>query len=328
VSELRRDPILERWVIVAPERGERAFESGRPPAGGASPPACPDCPGHEAATPPELCARRDAASPANGPGWRVRVVPNRYPALSPQSPDTADLSGHAGFGRHEVIVEAPAHVASLTALGDGALVEVLEVWSERLRAAASDPALHTAMLFQNTGAGAGASRRHVHSQLIALPVIPGAMRAEQALSRRHLEAIGVCAWCALRRDEARDQRVVLEDDGVTLFCPYASRMPFEIWLLPNRHAARFEDARQRELAGIARALRRTLLALEATVGATPYNLVLRTAPLQAGPLPAYHWRLEIVPRATTPGGFEWGSGVYINPLPPEEAAARLRAALA
>jgi len=328
--ELRQDPVTGRWVILAPERARRPREF-RPAEDGLERSApCPFCEGHEDRTPPEVLARRGPGSRPDGPGWRVRVVPNLYPAVVPggagAAPEERGLFRRRdGAGAHEVIVESPRHLVSLTALDETAVAEVLDVWQERLRGLGRERGLAHALIFKNVGARAGASLEHVHTQLIALPAVPVVVEEELAGARRHHDATGRCVFCeVVRAEEADGRRLVSGTGSHVALEPWASRFPFETHVLPRRHVARFEDLLPGERADLARALRDVLARLEQVLDAPHYNLLVHTAPFgQDGDAP-YHWHIEILPRLARLAGFEWGTGFHINAVPPEEAAARLR----
>jgi len=314
----RIDPVTGRLVILATDRQlrprdfvvERASAIGRE--------TCPFCPGHEAMTPPEVLADRPGAGAHDTPGWDVRVVPNKFPALS--------MDGTNGVGVHEVIIETPDHDQPLALMPDAGVERVLWVWRERMRDLARDPRLRHIVVFKNHGAAAGATLEHPHSQLIALPMVPAVVREEIDGARRHLSTTGRCVFCDSVRGELRDERRVVQADAdVIAIAPYASRFAFETWLLPTRHAARFEESPRSEVASLARLLKAVLRRLNAVLDSPAFNLVLHTSPIAEDVEDVYHWHLEILPAVTRVGGFEWGTGSFINPMPPEDAAAALRA---
>jgi UDPglucose--hexose-1-phosphate uridylyltransferase len=321
--ELRQGPLTEQWAIIAPERAARPIEVH--PDGHAVPIVCPFCPGHEAQTPPALRSYPD------GPGWRVRVVPNKYPALrlagnpAPHGDEFGTRSD--GVGAHEVIIDSPVHAHSLTDLPAEQVRLLLSVYADRLRELRRDGRLAYGLVFKNVGAAAGASLEHTHSQVIALPRVPAFVRQELITARAYHRRHGRCLCCDLLDREVRDgRRLVLESRHFAVLTPFASRMPYEMLLLPRRHAARFEELPEDECADLAGALRSALLKLERAADRPAYNYLIHTAPF-TGPEPeSFHWHLEVLPRTTTLAGFEWATGVTINPLPPEQAAAQLREA--
>lgn len=328
MSEFRRDPLTGRWVIVATERSVRPsdFHTVTTVQDGGF---CPFCPGHEEATPSEILALRDVGTQRDRAGWRVRVFPNKFPALRVEGSLEREGEGlydkMAGIGAHEVIVETPRHEASLASLAVKELEEVLQAWRERIVDLKRDRRLEYILIFKNRGPAAGATLEHEHSQLIALPIVPREPRAELEGAARYHAFKERCVFCDILRQDRRDgRRIVYENDRFVALCPYASRTPFQLWLLPKAHSSQYEASRREELHSMADALRHVLRKLDKALERPSYNLMLYTSPLHAGPSPAYHWRLEIVPSLTKIGGFEWGSGFFINPTPPEEAALFLR----
>ncbi|HEX7446540.1 MAG TPA: galactose-1-phosphate uridylyltransferase [Pirellulales bacterium] len=328
MPDLRKDPIVGRWVIVAKSRAKRPhnFQSTPQLVPGSF---CPFCEGHEAYTPPEILAYRSNGSPANGAGWRVRVVPNKFPALEIEG----DLNKRGegiydmmrGVGAHEVIIESPRHVLSTSDLPEENLAEVLWVYRERLVDLKRDPRLVYGMLFKNVGAAAGASLEHTHSQLIVTPIVPITVGEELAGSLEFHRYRGRCVFCDMIQQElAGEKRIVLDTPGFVAFCPFASRFPFETWVLPKPHASHFENVERHTVDELARVLRQVIGNIETAVDRSGYNYIVHTAPFDTPELGHYHWHIEIIPRLTQTAGFEWGSGFYINPVPPEEAAAFLR----
>lgn len=328
MPDLRKDPIVGRWVIVAKSRAKRPhnFKSTPQLVPGSF---CPFCEGHEAYTPPEILAYRNNGSPANGEGWRVRVVPNKFPALEIEG----DLNKRGegiydmmrGVGAHEVIIESPRHLLSTSDLSEESLAEVFWVYRERLADLKRDPRLVYGMLFKNVGAAAGASLEHTHSQLIVTPIVPIAVGEEIAGSLEFHRYRGRCVFCDMIQQElAGEKRIVLDSPGFVAFCPFASRFPFETWVLPKPHASHFENVERHNVEELARVLRQVIGNIETALDRPGYNYIMHTAPFDTPELGHYHWHLEIIPRLTQTAGFEWGTGFYINPVPPEEAAAFLR----
>lgn len=299
-GELRRNPVSGKLAIVAPARAARPAAEG---GGGAVAPRCPFCAGNENLTPPEVDALRPASSAPDTPGWTVRVVPNKYPALE---------------GRHEVIVHSPDHGVELEDLGDARLAAVLEMWRRRIDAQLSSGAA-AVTLIANLGHGSGASLEHPHEQLFATPVVPPLLLDELQELERRRNRYGSCAVCE-QIDEAGERRVL--EGPVAAWTPAASRFNGELWLAPVAHQADFREA---DATSFAPALRRALTAVKAAAAGAPLNFWLHTAPAQLrGP---FHWHLEIAPRTATLAGFELGSDIAIVTRDPAEAAAAYRAAL-
>jgi UDPglucose--hexose-1-phosphate uridylyltransferase len=327
--ELRQDPTLDRWTVVAPERGARPGARLEPGGHGyVQAEECPFCGGREYQTPPELAARRDPPGTADGPGWRVRVIPNRFPAVRRDVPGGALLDGlfrrHGGHGAHELILEAPEHVVSLTDLSPARAAEAASVYRERVAALRADGRFAAASLFKNVGPAAGASVEHTHSQLIALPVVPRTVVEELDAAERYRCENGRCLFCDLVERELAAGRLVRESMSFVAVAPYASRVPYETWIFPRRHGAHFDEIAPDEAAELGAFLHGVLTQVERVADRPAYNFYVHAAPFAAPASVPYHWHLEVVPRTTTQAGFEWGTGFAINPLPPEVAAARLR----
>ena len=326
MSEFRKDALSGQWVIVAPERASRPtdfpVERRRKGRG-----FCPFCEGNEEKTPPELFALRDNGSAADRPGWRVRVVPNRFPALNPQAP-LEEHSGPfatsmSGFGFHEVIIDTPRHVQSLSELQPAGVRDLLGVYRKRLNALRSDGRVAYAMLFKNAGAAAGATIEHSHTQLIGMPVTPPVVRGELAHCAEFAGRNGgACLFCRIMEQEMEARaRVICERPHFLALAPFASRFPFETWVLPKRHFAHFEEQPPDTYADLAEMLCALLKRLDAALDQPAYNILLHTSPFGKEASPNYHWHMEIIPSVTRVAGFEWGTGFYINPVAPESAAA-------
>ena len=328
MSELRKDPIVGRWVIISTERAKRPSDFKPRPAHTKSG-LCPFCPGHEDKTPPEILAYRDNGSAPNSPGWRVRVVPNRFPALSIEG--KLDRKGEGmfdrmnGIGAHEVIIESPQHDMTFSRLDSKQIEDVLWAFRDRIVDLSKDMRLQYCLIFKNHGEAAGASLDHTHCQLIALPIVPRAVRQELKSAKEYFEYKERCVFCDVLAQELSDElRIIEQTESFVAFSPYAPRFPFETWILPRVHSSNFEDSQRPEFTDLARILKSTFQRLEKALDMPAYNFVLHTAPVRERNLPHFHWHIEIVPKLTSMGGFEWGSGFYINPTPPEEAAQFLR----
>jgi UDPglucose--hexose-1-phosphate uridylyltransferase len=329
MPELRRDPIVGRWVIIATERARRPSHYQRrqePPEGG----LCPFCPGHEDKTPPEVyVAGRSPAAPQNSPGWRVRVVPNRFPALKIEGELDRKAEGiydlMNGVGAHEVVIETPEHRLRLEDRAEADVTEVLFAFKARILDLRNDSRFRYILLFKNQGQQAGASLEHAHSQLIALPVTPRQVQDEIDGARRHYEHRERCIFCDLVVQERKDRaRLIYENEEFVVFAPWAPRSPFETWIMPKRHESNFEAEPKERIGLCAQALRTTLKRLSAGLGDPPFNFIIHSNPLRDAPSQSYHWHIEVMPALTQVAGFEWGSGFHINPVPPEEAAEFLR----
>jgi UDPglucose--hexose-1-phosphate uridylyltransferase len=329
VSELRRDPVTGRWVIISTERRKRPTDFRLDHARVVRDDFCPFCPGHEDLTPPEVSAVRTTGTPPNTPGWDLRVVPNKFPALTVEG--TLDREGEGmfdrmnGIGAHEVIIETPHHDKTLATLSEGEIERVLQGFRGRVLDLKQDRRFRYILLFKNHGAAAGATLEHTHSQLIALPIVPDFVREEIDGARRHFAAKERCVFCDIVHEELLSgRRVILENADMVAIAPYAPRFPFETWLVPRRHGARFEDAAGHEYESLARLLKALLARVNRALESPAYNLIIHSAPFSGEAGDFYHWHVELMPKLTKIAGFEWGTGFYINPTSPEEAARVLR----
>ncbi|MGB9859503.1 MAG: galactose-1-phosphate uridylyltransferase [Moorellaceae bacterium] len=329
MPELRHDPINQRWVIIATERAKRPSDFARPgkklaKGGTKTKNNCPFCPGQEKETPPEVFALRLPGTEPDTPGWQVRVVPNKFAALVPESKGTEEMAGlyrwREGLGVHEVIIEGPDHERELWDYDPEHTVQVLKTWRQRYLQHARDERLAYAQIFKNFGTEAGASLQHPHSQLIATPLVPSAVRQEIERAEEYLEEKESCIYCDLLEAElSQGARLIAFNKRFLAFCPFASRFPFETWILPRQHQSSFGEVTDEQLEDLASVMQDVLGRLYRSLDGPPFNLVLRTAPLHE-PSPAYHWYLQLLPRLTTVAGFEWGTDIFINPTPPEHAA--------
>jgi len=331
MPELRREPVSGRWVIVATERAARPtdFKTG-PQIINSS--FCPFCEGNEDKTPPEILAYRDNGAPPDTGGWRVRVVPNKFPALQIEGDQNKRGEGiydmMSGIGAHEVIIESPRHIQSLTSLDNGNVEEVLLCYRDRLIDLKKDKRFVYGLLFKNVGFAAGASLEHTHTQLIVTPIVPQLVENEMANAKTFYQHRERCLFCDMIQQEVdTNSRVIILTDNFVAFAPFASRFPFEIWILPKKHESHFENLQGFEAEELAHVLKSVLSKLEAALDLPPYNYIIHSAPFNVNESEYFHWHIEIIPRLTNIAGFEWGTGFYINPTPPEEAAETLRNAI-
>lgn len=329
MPELRKDPIVGRWVIISTERARRPLEYTHETAPAIKPGFCPFCPGSEDKTPQEVFAFRDRGAAPNGASWLVRVVPNRFPALKIEG--GLDRQGEGlydkmnGIGAHEVIIETPRHDLNLCELEEEQIERVLLAYRERIIDLRRDTRFRYVMVFKNHGAAAGASLEHTHSQLIALPVVPINVAESMRGARHYFEYKERCIYCDIVKQEISDgRRVIYENSAFVVVAPFAPKQPFETWILPKAHHAAFEESPQVAFRSLANALRTALRKINVALDNPPYNFMLLTAPFADHNAQHYHWHIEIMPTLTKVAGFEWGSGFYINPTPPEDAAAFLR----
>jgi UDPglucose--hexose-1-phosphate uridylyltransferase len=330
LPELRKDPVTGRWVIIATDRARRPSDFSREPVPPPGARFCPFCYGHEQKTPPEILAYRREGGP-NCPGWSVRVVPNKFPVLGIEG--ELDRQGDGmfdrmnGIGAHEVIIETPDHNTNMADMPEKQLEEVLYAFRDRMLDLRRDQRFRYIVIFKNFGEAAGASLEHPHSQLIALPVIPKRVKEELDGSKLYFDFKERCVYCdIIRQEEASAARLVVETERFVALEPYAPRFPFETWIMPMRHASHFENIDGPALQNLAWVLRSILRKMDRVLEHPAYNFILHSAPVQETELTSYHWHFEIIPKLTKVAGFEWGTGFYINPTPPEESAKFLREA--
>ena len=337
-SELRKDPVLDRWVIIAASRGKRPTDFASIPEPNKSA-GCPFCGGNEGKTPPEIYAVRDCGSAANAPGWEVRVVQNKFPALTIEASLRRSgiglLDRMGGFGAHEVIIETPHHEEDLALASVDHINSVFGVYRERLVDLRQDKRFHHLIVFRNYGSAAGASLAHPHTQLIALPIVPLLVKEKLSAAQRHYEHKQRCIFCDLVEQETTiPDRLVSENEDFVVVSPFASRSPFELLVLPRRHMHDYTMMTESEQYNFACIMKDALMRYRNVLQDPAYNMMLQTAP-SVSACPGhpeywgmvdlhYHWHVELMPRLTKTAGFEWGTGFYINPVSPERATMFLR----
>lgn len=328
MPEFRKDPITGSCVIISTERAKRP----QPLSGKNSPSddePCPFCPGNENQTPPEVLAYREPKTKPNAPGWNVRVVPNKYPAVVTDKPWAARADGFyessAALGVHEVIIEAAEHILNIACLNEAQLAAVLCAYRDRILELKKDPRWRYILIYKNQGGPAGATLEHCHSQLIALPAVPKQVVEEINGGRAYFDSLGRCLYCDIVQQELSDRkRWVTESDRFLVLCPYASRFPYETWILPKFHTPYFESICSDEWGELAGCLKETLSRVNRRLNNPPLNYVIHSTPVDGSCGDYYDWHWEILPKLTQVAGFEWGSGSFINPVAPEEAARLLR----
>jgi UDPglucose--hexose-1-phosphate uridylyltransferase len=330
MPELRKDPIHGRWVIISTERSRRPSDFApeeRRPMGG----FCPLCEGNEDRTPPEIVAFRDNGTLPNTPGWTLRIVPNKFPALRIEG--ELDREGEGiydkmnGIGAHEVVIETPRHEETLITLPLKDVKNVLLAYRERIIDLRRDQRLRYVLVFKNHGVAAGASLEHSHSQIIALPIVPKRVTEEIEGAKTYFNYKDRCVFCDIIRQELQQRyRVITENKSFLSIAPFASRFPFETWILPKTHHPSFEHMEPSQYEQAAQILSDTLRRINQVLTDPPYNFVIHTSSFPGVDMNYYHWHFEIMPKLTKVAGFEWGTGFYINPTPPEEAAEYMREA--
>lgn len=331
MTELRRDPIVGRWIIVNTANPKKPEDFEVKPQHYEDADNCPFCYGNEKMTPPEIQAFRDHGSVANTRGWQVRVVPNKFPAL--QIEGELDKHGDGiydysnGIGAHEVIIETPQHTQDLADLESAQIEKILQMFCLRSLDLQKDTRFKYILIFKNYGSAAGASLDHDHAQLIALPMIPKSVLEELKGSANYFEFKERCLFCDILRQEiGENERVIVQNKEFVVFCPFVSRFPFETWILPKAHKLFFCQITQQEIASLAKVLKEILLRMKNALKNPPYNLIIHTSPINGEEWPGYHWHIEIMPRLDRVAGFEWGTGFYVIPTPPELGAKYLKEA--
>ena len=331
MPELRKDPVTGRWVIISTDRQKRPNDFRLEKSSIIDGEYCPFCAGREDLTPPEVLSFRQNGGAPNAPGWDLRVVPNKFPAL--QVEGNLDREGEGlfdrmnGIGAHEVIIETPDHAKNLATMSEAEIERVLWAFRERIVDLKRDIRFRYILVFKNHGAAAGATLEHSHSQLIALPIVPDFVKEEVEGARRHYGVKERCVFCDIIRQElAAGRRVIHENADIVALAAYAARFPFETWILPRSHGARFEDVPRQVYESLARMLKWVLVRMNRALEAPAYNLIIHNLPFSEPSGDFYHWHVELMPKLTRTAGFEWGSGFHVNPTSPEEAATVLRSA--
>ena len=331
MGQLRRNPINGQWVIIGIDNTtgnpaefkieEHIVKQPRE--------NCAFCPGNESQTPQEILSYRLTGAGHNNNAWLTRVIPNLFPAL--QIEGELEKFGIGvydrinGVGAHEVIIEHPDHQKQLTELADEEIENVIRAYRERSVDLSGDKRLKYILIFKNHGFLAGSSMEHSHSQLIALPIVPKSVKEELAGAEEYLRYRDRCVFCDIIGQEIREGVRLLDENRFFIsFCPFFPRFPFEIWVLPKQHHADFRAITKEEMTYFARLVRTTLVRVKKRLEDPSYNFMLHTQPLDEASEEIYHWHLEIIPKLTEVAGFEWGTGFYVNPTSPEDAAQWLK----
>jgi UDPglucose--hexose-1-phosphate uridylyltransferase len=327
LSEFRQNMATKEWVIVAPSRGKRPSDYAKLSAKRPLPPPhrddCPFCRGCEDKTPePVYVWPRDG-------DWRIRVVPNKFAALQPDSATTRTHVGSflaaKGYGIAEVVIETPQHNKTIATMEHSEVAGILAAYRERQKVILMDENINLITIFRNYGPLAGTSLEHPHSQIIATPIVPPHVRYPIEQAVLHYDENGTCVFCDMIAEEMRQkERIIIESEHFLAFCPWAARTPFESRIYPKRHAASYSAINDNEIADLAMVLRNLLGKVYNLLENPDYNYILRSAPVGDESARYLHWYIMILPKITTPAGFEIGSGIYINSVPPEESARYLR----
>lgn len=334
MPQYRQDPLSLRWVIVGSDRAARPQEFVERTVR-RSDVGCPFCAGNEAQTPQAVQLYPALNGRAKTVPWQIRVVPNKYPALttdtSPGAPDSSQNGSlhrqRNGFGQHEVIIESPEHLTSLTELSPANQRLVWQAYQDRLRTLRQDRRFKYVQIFKNVGAAAGASLEHSHSQVVALPWTPDDVQKEVERFAQHQARTGGSLLSQIIDEElATGERVIAQAGDLVAFCPWASRFPYQVCIAPRVQQPSIEQLQAGETGELATIVGDVIGRIERTLGGASYNLILHTEPFDIASHDHYHWHIEIFPRLTKAAGFEWSTGCWLNPLLPEQAAAALRTA--
>jgi UDPglucose--hexose-1-phosphate uridylyltransferase len=336
-NELRKDYLLNRWVVIATERSRRPTDFAKQKAESTQNSICPLCVGNEHMTPPavmlymkqdgEIKKDRDNDG-TRSKNWYVRVIPNLYPAFNPPTnpADHASIKSESygyAIGHHEVLIESPNHEEHPAEANLAQLTLLIDAYIDRLRDLSAKPYVQYVSIFRNYGREAGASLSHAHSQIIAMPFIPRILAEEIAASKKFYDKHQKCIFCDIIEKEIKSPRLVLNTQHFVVFTPYASLHPLEFWILPKRHASNLLDLSKTEMEAFAETLKTSLKALKALVNDPPYNYGFHLS-INHEAENYYHWHLEVYPVLSIWAGFEKNTGTYINTVRPEISAAELR----
>lgn len=333
MSEFRRDLLTGNWVIIAPERNLRPhqFEKRKKFKHVGSPEVCPFCPGNERKTPPEVYSLRDASTLPDSPGWKIRVVPNKFPILARGAElrwvNKGFFQSISGFGYHEVIIESTYHFKTISDMETGEIERIFFTYQERLKDLKRDERIKYVVIFKNHGEEAGASISHPHSQLVALPLVPPDVENRIQNLRKFYINKEKCALCFIIEEEVKSgERVIAENKGFVAFAPFASRFPFELLLVPKVHSSSFVSLSKDERILLAKIYRDVIRRMDFVLEHPCYNVILHIPPFYGNHEEYYHWYIQIIPQLTRVAGFEVGSGIIVNVISPEQAADFLRRA--
>lgn len=333
--ELRKDPLLGRWVAVLNEPRQPS-DYHIPPEDDHTGESCMLCAGREKETPAEILVMPKGGAGDRSRQWWTRVIPNFNPIFQVEGDLGRKGEGMYdkmnGIGANEIIIESPEHAVPPEDMGIEQMTRVLMTYRERMTDLEKDHRLRYTLIYKNNGREAGAVFSHPLSHLASTPVIPKRVKEELDGAKQYFTYKERCIFCDIIREELRvGNRIILETKNFVSFCPYASKFPFECWVLPKRHQCSFQDIRSDELEDMALILSSVLKKLRSAFTNLPYNYFLHSAPNR---IPRknhwhtlgedYHWHLEIMPRLMRTSGFEWGSGFYILPTSPEFAAKYLK----
>lgn len=326
MPEFRQNMVSKEWVIIATERAKRPDQFQKKEGKASLPPYredCPFCPGNESKTPPSVFSiERDGT-------WLLRVVPNKFAALQSHLTTERKHEGRFlkadGFGIAEVVIETPFHNRTIATMDLEEVRNTVRAYKERYLALSETGRIDLITIFRNYGERAGTSLEHPHSQIIATPIVPPHVRNPLYQSQLACDTFGDCIYCGMMEEEQRQQiRVVEETPHFVVLCPFASRSPFETRIYPKTHRSSFASISEEEQTEFALVLQKTLKRLYVGLNDPDYNYIIRSAPIEDSDVKYHHWYVVIVPKLTTPAGFEIGTGIYINTTLPEECAEFLK----
>lgn len=338
-NELRKDYLLDRWVVIAKERSRRPTDFAKPRLPSSKTTVCPLCVGNEHVTPPavmlylkengEIKKSQDPLTGERPKNWLVRAIPNLYPAFTPPKEQGEQCTVQQNdalcnaIGHHEVIIESPKHEDEPAEADLPQLELVINMYIDRLRGLSAKPYIKYVSIFRNYGIEAGASLSHAHSQIIATPTVPNTIQEELKASKEYYDHHGTCVYCDIIKKETSGPRLILENSDFVVFSPYASINPMEFWITPKKHAPTFLNLTKPEMSVFAQTLKVSLKALKELVNDPPYNFGFHLS-INPQDQDSYHWHLEVYPKLAIWAGFEKSTGIYINTVTPETAAESLR----
>lgn len=321
MSEFRKDPLHNKWVLIVPERGKRPHAYFKEENKEENK-ICPFCEGNENMTPPEIDSFRNKGKKGT-PGWNVRVFANKYPALTTEAKEKLNKDSSRdsaqGYGSHEIVVETPLHERDIYGMTQDEILLFLKMYRKRYIALKQDKKIKSIFIFKNHGRTAGASLSHSHSQIIALPMVPPFIKEAIKTSSNYKS----CIYCALIEKASDEGRVLLRNESFIVIAPYASEFPYQLMVLPAEHKPHFEETSDKELTLLSGIFKEIFNKYKALLGNVPFNYFINTFPLRES-IPENHWNIQIMPKLTVTAGFEKGTGITINPVPPETAVKELK----
>ncbi len=328
------NPITGEWTIIATERAKRPHLPNRAEeiihSGDAHDPECFFCYGNEYTTPPEVFSYREKQGAPDSPGWTLRVVPNKYSALSLNGEFSIENKGLLEFSSHargsaEVVIESPHHTLNTALFPEPQIELLLKAYKQRYNFLCQDPSVKYIAMFKNNGSPAGASLSHPHSQIIATPVIPPLIEQELAGAKKYFKEHNRCVYCDMAESELENRsRIIYENNEFLAFAPYASKSPFETWVMPRFHSSAYNRLNDKQLKSLSEVWKKVLYKIYRGLDNPPYNYFIHTSPTQENAGNFFHWHMELIPKMTIMAGFELGTGMCINIAIPEQSAEYLR----